>query len=158
MSDLLIALNFIDEWVRKYMPSHPAKMSQGLSQGIIDDKVKALLFQLPKEIYDLYQWRNGGTQPFIPHPDGWDLAHFFSLEEAINAANNWSGSFNLFPLFTLEDGGYFIICSQEKCEVSPVYCNDIIPSGSIDSIYRYSSLTSMMQELVEQLKTDSRTA
>jgi hypothetical protein len=154
MSDLVKALKFINKWVDKHMPDHPAMMSEGLTSRVIEEKVKKLPFQLSIEIKELYQWRNGGKKPFIPHPDGWDIASFFSLEEAIKAANDWDETEHLFPLFGIEDCGYFVICTQEKNEKSPVYCSDV-PEDAIKQNPRYSSVTSMMQELVEELKNRS---
>lgn len=76
--------------------------------------------------------------------------NFLSLEDAVSAAYDWKGSV-IFPLFMLEDNGYFTICTQEKSPVSPVYCNDI-PEDVIGQDPQYASLTSMMQELVTELK------
>jgi hypothetical protein len=151
MSDLVKALKFVDKWVYQNIPNHPAVMNQGLSREVIELRVKDLPFRLPTEVYDLYQWRNGGVKPFIPYPEGWDLASFLSLEEAIEAALAWNSNFNLFPLFAIEDAGYFIVCTQEKCDESPIYYSDL-PEEAIKSKYRYSSLTNMMQELVKELK------
>ena len=83
MSELTEALNFINSWIEKNMPDHPAIMNQGLSRADIEDAVNQLSFKLSEEIYELYQWRNGGRNPFIPHPDAWDLAHFPSLKEIV---------------------------------------------------------------------------
>jgi hypothetical protein len=131
MSELKEALEFIAKWVQQNIPTHPAVMNQGLSREEINSKVKDLEFNLPEEIYELYQWRNGGKEPFIPHPDS-----------------------VIFLLFMIEDGGYFTVCSEENSEVAPIYCNDI-PEEVIGQEPRYSSLTSMMRELVEELKSRS---
>jgi hypothetical protein len=151
MSDLVKALKFVDKWVHQHIPNHPAVMNQGLSREVIELKVKDLPFRLPTEVYDLYQWKNGGVKPFIPYPEGCDLASFLSLEEATEAALAWNSNFNLFPLFAIEDAGYFIVCTQEECDESPVYYSDL-PEEAIKSKYQYSSLTNMMQELVKELK------
>jgi hypothetical protein len=141
------------KWVQQNIPTHPAVMNQGLSREEINSKVKDLEFNLPEEIYELYQWRNGGKEPFIPHPDASDLASFLSLDEAINSAQACEDSV-IFLLFMIEDGGYFTVCSEENSEVAPIYCNDI-PEEVIGQEPRYSSLTSMMRELVEELKSRS---
>lgn len=151
MSDLIEALQSITKWVRQYMPQHPAIMNAGLTSEAINSKVKDLPFQLPEEIYELYQWHNGGKNPFIPYPEGWDLTSFFSLDEAIDEALSWKGSFTLFPLFAIEDGGYFIICTREKSQKAPVYYSDI-PEQAIEREPRYSSLTSMMEEIWDELQ------
>jgi hypothetical protein len=150
MSELLKYLNFISDWVHQYKADCSALMNQGLSRKVIDEKVKDLPFRLPTEVYELYKRRNGGKNSYIPHPDGWDLASFPSLEEAVESAKDWNGSFNLFPLFSIKDGGYFVICTHEELEQSPIYCSDV-PEQIIKHEPLYSSLTSMMKELAKEL-------
>ena len=151
MSELLTYLNFISDWVHQYKADCPALMNEGLSRKVIDEKVKDLPFRLPNEVYELYQWRNGGQKSFIPHPDGWDVASFPSLEEAVESAKDWNGSFNLFPLFSIEDGGYFVVCTHEELEQSPIYCSDV-PEQAIEHQPLYFNMTSMMKELVKELQ------
>ncbi len=151
MSALTEALEFIFNWMMRNMPNHPAVMKKGLSRDAIEAKVRELPFYLSEEIYELYEWRNGGINPFIPHPDAWDLATFFSLEEAISQSKEWKGSFDLFPLFSVEDGGYFIVGTKYKCEIAPIYCNDIPEDVVKHKQPLYPSLTIMMQELAEEL-------
>ena len=151
MSGLTEALEFIFNWMMTNMPNHPAVMKKGLSRDAIEAKVRELPFYLPEEIYELYQWRNGETNPFLPHPDAWDLATFFSLEEAISQSKEWKGSFHLFPIFSVEDGGYFIVGTKDKCEIAPIYCNDIPEDVVKQKQPLYPSLTIMMQDLAEEL-------
>ena len=121
-------------------------MNKGLTRKEIEEKVKKLPFKLPEEVYELYQWANGGINSFIPHSTGWDLTSFRSLEENIE---NWDGSFDLFVLFVIEDVGYFILPKQEKKQTSPIYCNDV--PKVIEDQPSYSSLTSMMQSIADGL-------
>ncbi len=151
MSALTEALEFIFNWMMQNMPNHPAIMRQGLSRDEIEAKVRELPFYLPEEIYELYQWRNGGINPFLPHPDAWDLASFFSLEEAISISKDWKGSFDLFPIFNVEDCGYFIVGTKHKCETAPIYYNDVPEDVVKQQKPLYPSLTIMMQELAEEL-------
>ena len=150
MSALTEALESIDNWVQGHMPDHPAVMRQGLSQAEIEDNIQGLSFQLPEEVHELYRWKNGGEKPFIPDPDAWDLATFFTLKEAISAAYEWQGSV-IFPLFLIEETGYFTVCTPETSALAPVYCSDI-PEVAIAQPPQYSSLTAMMQELAAQLQ------
>ncbi|MEH1886693.1 hypothetical protein [Nostoc sp.] len=76
------------------------------------------------------------------------------MEEAISIAQDWKGSFHLFPLFMVEDGGYFFVGTQEKCQTAPIYCKDI-PEEVVEREPNYPSLTSMVQELVEELRSRS---
>lgn len=146
MSDLTKALNKIAQWVKTNMPDHPAVMNKGLTRKEIQEKVKELPFKLPEEVYELYQWANGGINSFIPYLTGWDLNSFRSLEENIE---DWDGSFDLFVLFVIEDVGYFILPKQERKQTSPIYCND--EPKVVEDKPSYSSLTSMMQSIADGL-------
>ena len=73
------------------------------------------------------------------------------MEEAVESAKDWDGSFNLFPLFSIEDGGYFVVCTTEERQHSPIYCSDV-PEQAIAHEPIYSSLTSMMKELANELQ------
>lgn len=150
MSELTEALNFINDWIEKNMPDHPAIMNQGLTRTDIEDAVKHLSFKLSEEIYDLYQWRNGGRNPFIPHPDAWDLAYFPSLKETLA---NVDSDYPLFPLFNLEYGLYFVLCSEDACDALPIYCSDA-PEECLECEQKpqHNSLTCMMQSLAQELR------
>lgn len=123
MADLTEALNFIENWVTTNMVDHPAAMRPGLSREEIKKKTEGLSFQLSEELYELYQWRNGGEKPFIPDVNAWDLAYFFSLGESLSSAYEWQGSV-IFPLFMIEETGYFTVCTSETSAIAPVYCSD----------------------------------
>ena len=149
MSDLTKALNTIAQWVKENMPDHPATLKKGLTKQEIEEQVKDL-FKLPEEVYELYQWANGGINSFIPDPIGWDLTCFFSLEEAINIKNN-SNRQDVFVIFFVEDIAYFIFTTQKQCQISPVYRNDSF--NIIRNEPEYTSLTSMMQAVANRLIT-----
>ena len=152
MSGLTEALEFIFNWMMQNMPNHPAVMRKGLSRDVIEAKIQELPFYLPEEIYELYEWRNGGVNPFLPHPDAWDLATFFWLEEAINQSKQWKGDFHLFPIFNVEDCGYFIVGTKYKSETAPIYCNDV-PEDVVEQQKPLNpSLTIMMQDLAKELE------
>lgn len=153
MSTLTDALEFIAEWVEKNMPDHPAVMNPGLTLEEIQLLTNNLPFQLPCEIYELYQWRNGGKHPFIPFPNAWDLVKFPSLEEMFSEAYYEANEFNLFPIFCMESGLYFILGTTEQLETAPIYCSDT-PEESIKVGHgsQHTSLTSMMQQVADNLK------
>jgi hypothetical protein len=154
MSTLTDALEFINKWVQKNMPNHPAVMNPGLTIEEIQVLTNNLPFQLPREIYELYQWRNGGKRPFIPLPNGWDLVTFPSLEEILSEDYYYEANeFNLFPIFSMESGLYFILGTTDRFETAPIYCSDT-PEESIKVGHapQHNSLTSMMQQVVEDLK------
>lgn len=57
MSELMQALNRILD----QRPDCISYLQPGLTYDEIEEKVKDLPFRLPKEVYELYQWRNGLT-------------------------------------------------------------------------------------------------
>lgn len=148
MSDLTQALNKIAQWVKTNMPDHPAVMNKGLTRKEIEEKVKELPFKLPEEVYELYQWANGGINSFIPHPTGWDLTSFRSLEEAINVMSS-SDRKDVFVLFFVEDIAYFIFTTRKRCQTTAIYRNDSF--DVIKSEPEYINLTSMMQVIANEL-------
>ena len=58
-STLLSALNRIEHWFQANDPDSFWFLEPDLSRDEIDAIAKDLPFQLPEEVYPLYQWRNG---------------------------------------------------------------------------------------------------
>jgi hypothetical protein len=54
-----------------------------------------------------------------------------------------------FPIFAMEEGYYFVICSQEFKKKSPVFCYDYKDCNDIRPKYKYNNLTSMIQVITE---------
>ncbi|MEO1431843.1 MAG: hypothetical protein AAFV71_22840 [Cyanobacteria bacterium J06633_8] len=84
------------------------------------------------------------------------MAAFFSLEEGISVSKEWKGDFNLFPIFCVEECGYFIVGTKYKSETAPIYCNDI-PKDVVEQqkpLYPSLTRTSMMQKLAEELENN----
>lgn len=59
MSILTEALERILIWLKQNAPSSASCLQPGLTYSEIENRVEELLFLLPNEFYDLYQWRNG---------------------------------------------------------------------------------------------------
>jgi hypothetical protein len=149
MSNLTELLNQIDRWVWQ-CNSNAAVMSPGLPLSEIQTKLDLLPFELPSEVIELYQWRNGGQYSFLPCPEGgYDLQNFLSLDDAISIAQdlNRAKSTYDFPLFYLEDILYWTQGSSEKQELAVIYCHH--NSSKPD----YPSLTAMMEKELERLRT-----
>jgi len=53
------ALNRILNWLLHNDPKAASSLQPGLTRTEINELVKCLPFQLPEEVYELYQWRNG---------------------------------------------------------------------------------------------------
>lgn len=60
--ELTKALNQILQWETQHKAQDLQYLQPGLSKAEIDKLVKDLPFQLPLEVYELYQWRNGSRQ------------------------------------------------------------------------------------------------
>ena len=92
MSLLTDALDRIQNWLQQNKPSYAYSLQPGLAYEEIEEKVKNLPFRLPKEVYELYQWRNG-----MRTRKGEKIAQFFhrytflSLEDAIDEYNQLIG-------------------------------------------------------------------
>ncbi|WP_375510108.1 SMI1/KNR4 family protein [uncultured Nostoc sp.] len=92
MSLLTDALDRIINWLQQNKPSYASSLQPGLTYEEIEKKVKNLPFSLPREVYELYQWRNG-----MRICKGEKIAQFFhgytflSLENAIDEYNHLMG-------------------------------------------------------------------
>ncbi len=61
-SELTNALDRILKWIEQYKPWYVNYLQPGLSRGEIENLVRDLPIQLPEEVYELYQWRNGASE------------------------------------------------------------------------------------------------
>lgn len=160
MSDLTNALNKILSWLQKNYPSHVALLQPGLTEAEINELLEDLPLQLPQDIRELYQWKNGSRiigeyEDFCWAFDSWS---FYPLELVIDAYchnldwaplfdNKSYTSLNMF--FSSPDrseNGYAVIDNSR--ETSPIifqYCK----AGACEQIIKYASLTTMMQTVAE---------
>ena len=160
LSTLNEALEFIANYVPPKSPdgrvAYPI-LEDGLSYAEIKQKVKDLPFDLPTEVYELYQWSDGGFLGNLPYPGRSDRSEyakidkFIPLDRAVTLAKDWgNGSF---PLFEYEDG---IICftvgSQVKQKVAPIFCRN---KSSVSEQPKYDSLATMMIKLVEGIQAET---
>ncbi|MEH1820035.1 MAG: SMI1/KNR4 family protein [Nostoc sp.] len=146
MSQLTDALDRILNWLQQNKPSYASSLQPGLTYEEIEEKVKNLPFRLPREVYELYQWRNGMIDD---DSEFFSYYRFIPLEEALQLEKEISKNFGLslpfgwFPIFDFENEGFAIIGAEENTESSPVlntYLSDDI---------RYTNLTNMMQCIAE---------
>lgn len=140
-----------------------------LSDEEIKQRVKDLPFQLPKEVYELYKWRNGtyfGEEDTASFFDG---MVFLSLEAAINKYEELLGvsqeeeddwirrdwEKNWFPIFAREDDYedyLFVICKNKETESLPVFAAD---AEEADIYKKYNSLTEMMLSVAKEYERES---
>lgn len=111
MSLLIDSLNKIFGCLEKNNHAVADSLQPGLSYQNIEEKVTSLPFQLPQELYELYQWRNG--TPEDSKSDNVDFFlnyRFIPLEESIKIRFDllkddswiidWLFPYAWFPIFT----------------------------------------------------------
>lgn len=125
------------------------------------DAQQDLLFQLPEEVYQLYQWHNGSSAEqyieFLPE------YRFLSLEDAIaqyqitveiwgdvsetECHDGWGWIEGWFPVFA-EDGNFYIVEGQCQHTTAPI----IHFSEYGDNRLIFNSLTAMIRAIAECLE------
>jgi cell wall assembly regulator SMI1 len=89
MSALTDALERILTCLQQRFYDSARMFEPGLSYKDIEQRVKKLPFKLPKEVYELYQWRNGTYYAEEDRAGFFDDGLvFLSLEAAINKCRN----------------------------------------------------------------------
>jgi hypothetical protein len=164
MSLLAEALNRIRAWLETNYPKVTQNLPPGLHISEIQKMVETLSFELPNEVYELYQWSCGTDEKnrydteFIFGPD--DSFTLCSLQQAANIASTFEDELDelainylgqpLFPLFQSEELSYLcVIGTTNKQESSPVILADV----DMDIRLQYTSLTTMMLTLAECFET-----
>jgi cell wall assembly regulator SMI1 len=176
MSTLTEALERIVNWWRQHPSDNYASvevLEPGLTHKEIERRVTDLPFRLPKEVYKLYQWRNGTYDGEEERAGFFDGLTFLSLEAALDKydeliedakeqAEDLGEDFGLdandiwdvnwFPLFQYIDyeDYYFLIGENIQQETSPVFAK---LAEYADISKEYSSLTKMMLYLAEKLES-----
>ena len=128
MASLLTpALNRILHWIKQNRTDDVKYLQPGLSKGDIDNLVQDLPFQLPSEVYELYQWRNGALLPKLPEDhDMYEKGLIFKPSwsfrplqdviniylEKLNKENLFDSYINFFP-----DGKVF----RNKFDILPIF-------------------------------------
>lgn len=159
MTDLTSALNRILRWLESHSPASAAGFQAGLSSEIIAAKLKPFPFEIPQEIYELYQWRNGDQS----YSSVFGYLWFLDIDSACEAASSevlndevllevreQAGEPQfLFPLFAF-DGEYFAVqgCQESQPESLIFHvsdCYEINPA--------FVNLTAMMLAIAECYET-----
>lgn len=144
----------------------------GLTYQEIQNSISHLPFQIPQELYLLYQWRNGikfpegpiyydGVRDFIPG------CQFIPLEDAIQECErleNWRKTYTSlsdencdrpwFPFLSDGDAGHFIVLGDENRHESSSILSVDCNAGLLPSI-QYPNLTSMMAMVTECYESGS---
>ena len=143
MSLLTEALERISSWLEQHQPEIAALLQPGLTFEEIEEETQYLPFQLPKEVYEIYQWRNGTYHDLFYGMGIYPLEIVKVQQELIEyiSSQNIQG----FPMFFGQDDNYpFVACDRE--ETSPVLS---LGDEGTDIIVYYTSLTNMVLTMAE---------
>ncbi|MGP1386364.1 MAG: hypothetical protein ACTS2F_22580 [Thainema sp.] len=155
MSELTEALDKILVWLKQYKPDYADTFLPGLSREEIEAKVSGLPGNLPEEMYELYQWRNGASEEDI-QVVVYPALGFDPLDEAVKVCKGILKGFGeehpflfegkmLFPFLRNNCSFCAVLLDQEQQTHSPVI--DIAAEGDLELMY--TSLTNMMLTLAE---------
>ncbi len=161
MSTLTNALNRILAcWERNGNEKLVHNLMPGLSYAEIEQLVQELPIQLPPEVFELYQWRNGSK---YEEGEGWYLPLQDAVKFCLNKIQYYQPPFNegniaiiclLFYIFPpdpiSEQVGYILI--PESLDACPVIFETQNSEPSITR--KYASLTAMMLTIAEYLETE----
>jgi hypothetical protein len=153
MSDLTDGLDRIYKRLSNHTPYRVSQLTPGLSLEEIDEMAQCLPFNLPSEVYELYQWHDGHGFNFI-----FENYEFPSLRSAINLYEDElkqlqydypevAEPFKLrFPLFNNPDSGVLFTILPDGKNGSPVYIHDTECSNYE---LRYDNLTNLILHSAE---------
>ena len=153
MSLVIETLGKIEKWLQLNCPSVASFPYPGLTNGQIEELTKNLPFKLPKEVQELYTWKNGTR-----HGDGFFPFHvFYSLEESLgfnhNIVDYWdeaqSMSLHSLVLFSENKSFFFTVGSCEEKESSPIW---VMHMGD-EPVICFQSLASLLLMMAECYKT-----
>lgn len=162
MSELTNALNRIIKYLKQNNPEAASWLQPGLSKEEITEIVTDLPFELPQELYELYQWRNGREITDDNCRRGFKYGFIFyadmsyrlcSLKEAVinyKKAQKYNlnrNSLEIFDFFS-ESTGYFNKDSKRII----FYNSGDWEDGS--NSYQYTNLTNMMLTIAEGYETE----
>lgn len=161
MSALTEALERILRWMMHHNQELASSLQPGLTYKEIADKVKDLPFFLSKEVYELYQWRNGDGQ-WSAYKDGLLLHYsFLPLEAALAEYSNWiklnaeldyeAWSQYWLPIFMLDGKEYYIVVGDAKAKATSPVSTIFIEDG--EPAVKHTSLTNMVQAIAEAYET-----
>lgn len=162
MSKLTNALNRIIKYLEQNNPEAASWLQPGLSEQEITEIVTDLPFELPQELYELYQWRNGREITKDNYEQGFKYGFIFyadvsyrlcSIKEVVNnykkaqKYNLNENSLGIFDFFS-ESTGY-----SYKDSKRIIFENSSDRENGGNS-YQYTNLTNMMLTIAEGYETE----
>ena len=150
MKEINQSLNEILSWIDKYLPGSKDLFIPGLSFDSINKLTSNLDFQLPDEIYKMYEWRNGtllSTPSFV-----FPIFEFMPLNEAISLQNDIKSDSMIRELFEFDDYPLFPFSANEGEHCAVIIHPKYLQSSPVvyigkqggGSFIAFSSITNMM--------------
>lgn len=160
MSTLTNALNRIVAcWEKNGNEKLVNNLMPGLSYAEIERLAQELPIQLPPEVFELYQWRNGSK---YEEGEGWYLPLQDAVKFCLNKIQYYEPPLNegnmaiicllfyIFPDSISEQEGYILI--PESHDACPVIFETMNSEPSITR--KYASVTTMMLTIAELMETE----
>ncbi len=154
MSKLTEGLKRIDVWLQVNMPERPSQLISGISHNEIKEQVQNLPFNLPDEVYELYEWHNGDAEGLI-----FDNYNFLSLRTAVATYREWLAQIQYdkhqeayflekgFPIFELWSECGVLLCLV--CDGFDNYPIRMLDTSCKDYSFRYRSLTDLILHVAD---------
>lgn len=170
MSPLIEALKRITPWYKDPGCEAPQTFPHGLSLEEVENWLGALPFQVPQEIYEIYQWCNGRVNPmvtgrmlqaidvYIYNIDYMAKASVIPLKEAVdlwfekNDEEQITETWYHFPVFSHENGLLVIVGSEQMQESSAVWDVDWLDDELRDPVF--PDITSMMTGIADVIEAE----
>ena len=157
MSVLTQALERILHFLEQYAPKEAASFQPGLTRSEIENLVRNIPFQLPEEVYELYQWRNGnrkvnlffcfGGRMFLPLDEAIErYQSMIEYNEGYEPSDPYYYNTRWFPIFWIDDYLSTVVMAKK-----PRKSSWVIEWASETDIFPvcYTSLTNMMLTIAE---------
>lgn len=154
MSKLTEGLERIEAWLKINMPSRASELRPGLARDDIEEQVKDLPFNLPEEVYQLYEWHDGNVDRLV-----FENYDFLSLKAAIGAYYESLGEISYhnkkeayffeqsFPVFQLWSESGVLLCVV--CNSYDNYPIRLLDLSCKDYSLRYHNLTDLILHTAE---------
>ncbi len=155
MTILLETLNEIKKWHQQNNPKFSNLWQPGLTRYEIEKIIKVLPFRLSKELYELYEWGNGG---YLYFPLEVAVQEYYKMENSFYPLWNpyWLPITNdLGSGYPTEDlKGYRVVVGDKETQNTSLMLN--IDFESPEPGVWYPSITNMMLAIVEQYQMSSQ--
>lgn len=135
-------------------------LGTGLIEFEIESRFKEIGLAFPKDLLQLYMWKNGIDKSKVElypqiDPSLFMLGRFYSLDENLEyyryyvTSNYWSK--NLFPIFSAGNSEFFLInCDEQSAEeFGKLYYYSTTDYLALEPITVFDSLKNLIQDITE---------